>query len=1343
MSDAAGLLAARLARRSGGRAIPAHPGSTAPLTATQEGMWFEAQVDPRRAGHHRPTVIRVGGSLDVDRLRRALRDVVRRQPALTTSYPLVGLRPRQQPPRPPDGGSGAEVEVVDLVVDASLDPAAPARAVAAAATRAFDLAHAGPLAATLVRRSADDHLLVLALSHLAIDGPSAELLVADLAAAYAADPAGVSAAAAAPTPSFADWAAWEADRIPPERREDDLDWWSHLLAHRPTRPPLAWVDPGHPDPAPGRGARRVGTARLATDGQELGWEVVGAELADALRSLARVEGATMHAVTLAGFQALWWAGQAVDDLVVGVPVSDRDHPDLASVIGCFVRVLPLRLRAGPADTGRDLVRRVSALSQVALAHRRVSLPEITAALGTRTPDGVVSEVVDVHFQYRREASAARTAGEVTLELETVLDAGTRISVLVLDDGQELTVASATPAGGLVESRRLAQAVVGALGELVRSPDRPLRPADPSAAATNAATASARPGPPSGAETTLVGLFERTVAAHGSRPACRDATEVVTYAELDRRARATARRLAELGVGPGDPVVLQLSRSIEWLVAMLGVVLAGGVYVPVDPESPAARTEAMLADIGPTAIVRPDGIERLTTVTSSDPALAGRAADDGERVAGWSGTGAQAPVYVLFTSGSTGRPKGVAVTHANVVQLVEDPGYLPMTADDVVVFSSNPTFDGTTIEIWGALAAGACVVVLESDVLVDPRRLEAALRDQGVTVLGMTTALFKAVARHRPGAFASLRVASFGGEACDPRWVRAVMAAGPPRRLMHDYGPTETTCAVAYHDVVAIPEPGAVVPMGAPLTRATLHVLDPAGRRVVAGVPGELAIGGAGVALGYVGRAELTAERFVPDPFSADPDARLYRSGDLVVQRPDGIFEFLGRLDTQVKLRGYRIELGEIEAALTDHPGIDLAAVGAWAPDPAAEAMLVAYVVTGPECSWTDDELVAEVAAHLASRVPPYMHPRRVVRLDGLPTTATGKLDRRALPPPASPPAQAPATDRRPASGDPTGLEAMLGLWRTVLETDGIGPDDHFFDVGGHSLRAMALLAAIRDEFRVDLRVADLASADTPARLAQVISRHDLLTSPDGLIELHPGLAGEPVLFIPSGVAVHYLTGYRRLAQQLDLDRLAVTFEAPGMAPGSVPRYHVEGLVRWYRRLIDLHQPTGALRLIGHSLGGILALEVARHAQRDGRDIAAVVLLDPRLPPAPAAGLHRARVVASSTARRTRAQLSRTSGRARAGAATGGIDADLRTAAGHALARYRARPWDGPVTLAVATGVGDRGPGRRGGTAMVARWEPLLSNLTVVEVPGTHVGPESILDDRHVDGTAAAVRPALG
>jgi len=330
---------------------------------------------------------------------------------------------------------------------------------------------------------------------------------------------------------------------------------------------------------------------------------------------------------------------------------------------------------------------------------------------------------------------------------------------------------------------------------------------------------------------------------------------------------------------------------------------------------------------------------------------------------------------------------------------------------------------------------------------------------------------------------------------------------------------------------------------------------------------------------------------------------------------------------------------------------------------------------------------------------------------------------------------------------------MVALWRSVLETDRVGPDDHFFDVGGHSLRAMALLAAVHDEFRVELRVADLARADTPRALTAVVHDEERVVGTDAVVELHPGPASaDPVLFIPAGVAIHYLTSYRRLAQHLDVDRPAVTFEPPGMAPGTVPRATMGGLTRWYASLVEARQPAGSLRLIGHSLGALLALEVARAARRSGRHVAAVVMLDPLLPVGRPSTTARARTAASATVRRARAEWHRSglgSGSspaawaARSGAGRAAdLDRDLRAAAGQALRRYVPRPFDGPVTLVVAQGTPGEPVDDRGGAALIERWAPLLADPRIVEVRGTHVGPEAILADPYVAATAAAVRDVL-
>ena len=330
-----------------------------------------------------------------------------------------------------------------------------------------------------------------------------------------------------------------------------------------------------------------------------------------------------------------------------------------------------------------------------------------------------------------------------------------------------------------------------------------------------------------------------------------------------------------------------------MAALLGVVLSGAAYVPIDDQAPPARVAVVVEDARLSAMLSPSGIERLAPESLPLPAV----------------VGPQAPVYVMYTSGSTGRPKGVVVHHRAVIQLVCDRRYVGFGPDDVIAYASNPTFDTATIEVWGALLHGACLAVVAPDELVDPDALEVRLAADGITVLHPTTSLFNALVRRRPDLFSGLRVLSVGGEAADASLMRAVVEAGRPTRFVNDYGPTETTTSAAYFDITDVPERATSVPIGRPLSAGALHVLDRRGRPVPAGVPGQLAIGGDGVALGYLDRPELTAERFVPDPFSAVAGARLYLTGDMVYARPDGLIEFLGRIDTQVKVRGFRVELG--------------------------------------------------------------------------------------------------------------------------------------------------------------------------------------------------------------------------------------------------------------------------------------------------------------------------------------------------------------------------------------------------------------------------------------------------
>ncbi|MGE0310749.1 MAG: amino acid adenylation domain-containing protein [Lautropia sp.] len=613
--------------------------------------------------------------------------------------------------------------------------------------------------------------------------------------------------------------------------------------------------------------------------------------------------------------------------------------------------------------------------------------------------------------------------------------------------------------------------------------------------------------------TLAQAFDAQVARTPSATALRDDWNEVgqvslSYAELDAAAMRVARRLTAAGVGPGTPVGLYMERSASMLVAMLGIVKAGAAYVPLDPEYPASRIGFMIEDAGmPLLLTAPASKDRLpdgatvavmvvdasgAPVASEQPAAAPLAAVPATAAASPSD-----PAYVIYTSGSTGTPKGVVVSQASVIALVVDTDYVHFDAHDVVAQASNASFDAATWEIWGAWLNGACLTVLPKDVVLQASRLAAAIREQSISRLFLTTALFNEHASGSPDAFGDLDLLIFGGEAVDPGAVGRLLAGRPPRRLVNAYGPTETTTFATTFDIPTAPgewEAHSVryrtLPIGRPIRGARCRVLDARMRLVPTGVAGELYIGGDGVAIGYAKRQALTAERFVADPY--EPGERLYRTGDLVRQAADGNIEYLGRIDAQVKLRGFRIELGEIEACLGAVPGIRQAAALVREDRP-GDRRLVAYVV--PQSSPGSDatanaRLASDARAALVAELPAHMVPCAIVVLPALPLTPNGKLDRRALPAPGGDPGPA-AVARGEETGAPAVqvdafVSAIAALFVEVLGVTSVGADGDFFALGGHSLQATRLVSRIEARHGVRLSIRAVYESPTVAGLAALL-----------------------------------------------------------------------------------------------------------------------------------------------------------------------------------------------------------------------------------------------------------------
>ncbi|MFL6198486.1 MAG: amino acid adenylation domain-containing protein, partial [Thermoanaerobaculia bacterium] len=581
--------------------------------------------------------------------------------------------------------------------------------------------------------------------------------------------------------------------------------------------------------------------------------------------------------------------------------------------------------------------------------------------------------------------------------------------------------------------------------------------------------------------TLVELFAAHVERAPEAPAVAFGDGSLTYAELDRRANRLARHLSGLGVGPGSLVGLCLERSAGLIVSMLGILKTGGAYLPLDPSSPAERLRWMLWMLEDTGVrvaidggalegSAPPGLELVRLdrpeIEAQSPAPLRPVGSAGDLA------------YVMYTSGTTGLPKGVAIPHRGIVRLVVGTDYFDVRPEDRMLQAATPAFDASTMEIWGALLNGACLVGLPREVCLSPRELKAALRREGITVMVLTSALLHQVAREAPDAFNGVRDVIFGGEAADPHLMRRLLAHGGPGRLLNCYGPTESTTAATWYCVKDVPPGAASVPIGRPIANTDAWVVDREMRALPPGEAGELLLGGDGLARGYWARPEVTAEMFLPDPF-AGPEAagsRLYRTGDLAAWSEDGTLEFLGRVDRQIKIRGFRIEPGEIEAALSSHPAVRQAHV-AVRPHPAGTAgenRLVAYVVIGE--AEADRE---ELRAFLAGRLPAHLVPSAVVLLDTFPLNLNGKVDHALLPDP-----DRESSGLREHVAPRTGLEAKLAaIWSALLGVERPGVHDDFFALGGHSILAGRLVSRLRADLGFDLPLRDVYEHPTLARLA--------------------------------------------------------------------------------------------------------------------------------------------------------------------------------------------------------------------------------------------------------------------
>ncbi|WP_345025737.1 amino acid adenylation domain-containing protein [Streptomyces sedi] len=1046
--------------------VPVDRGGPLPLSSAQARMWFLDQLDPGGEEYLVPLVLRLRGALDEAALVSALDGLAAAHEVLRTRYPARDGAPTQviDPPGP--------LPLTRLELAGR--PAEVTAALARETARPFDLAARWPLRATLARLADDEHLLLLTAHHIAVDGWSWDLLLDDLSAGYRAGVTG-TAPPAVPALGYADFAAWQRRWDAGSAAAEQLAYWTDRLAD---------LDPLElPTDRPRPVARDARGALLPFE--------IPDELADAVTALARRQAVTPFVVLLAAFDVVLSRWTDRTDVAVGTPAAGRSRQETEGMVGVFVNTVVLRTRWEGDPTFLALLGRVR--EDVAAGYSRQDLPfeRLVDALRPER-DLARNPLFQVMFELQQgQGGAPRLEGlavervrvpwhtakfDVTFSLARRPDGGLRglveYAVALFD---EATV------------RRLSGHFLRVLAAATAAPELPLSRlpslTDPERRQLLVDWQAAPAAPPA---LSVPEAFARRAAERPDAPAVVFGAHRLTYRETLERAEGVAALLRARGIGRGRLVAVALERGIEVVPTLLGVLRAGAAYLPVDPEHPAQRLAFMLDDARADLVVTVDRFARRLE-RAGRPLLT----LDTEPATAPPGDRAPYPAldelaYVIYTSGSTGRPKGVLIEHGSYAQhcrVIAD-SYDVRPGDRVVLLSAL-TFDVAMDQTAATLLAGGTVVVADPK-FWSPAELPARIAEHRVTHMEITPAYYREMMHHVPPGdprLGGLRLMNVGSDVVTVADANRWLASGLPGRFLCNYGPTEATVTCLLHPVPdPLPEEAAAtaLPIGRPVPGTRAHVLDRDGAPTPVGVPGELHLGGLRLARGYLRRPALTAERFVPDPFSGEPGARLYRTGDLVRYRADGAIEFLGRLDQQVKLRGFRIELGEIEAVLAEHPTVRAVSVVARDVRP-GDRRLVAYPVAHEGSDGKPLDL-ARLRRHVAERLPEYMVPSLWEELPALPLTPSKKVDRRALPAPRLDG----AADHRPHQPprDPA-EEVVAEIWADVLGLPAISVHDDVFALGAHSLLVTRVLARVNQAFALDIPLRRLFDATTVAALAEI------------------------------------------------------------------------------------------------------------------------------------------------------------------------------------------------------------------------------------------------------------------
>lgn len=1187
--------------------VPVSRKEDLPLSFAQQRLWFLQQLSPDSQSYKMLEALRLNGSLNIAALEQSLSELIRRHEVLRTTFPTVEGKPIQKiaPPQ------ALNLPIHDLQGLSAEEQTAQIRQMARyIASKPFDLA-VGPLVEfTLVQLGEQDYVLLLKMHHIIYDGWSLSIFFGELSLAYAAFTQGLPNPLPELTIQYADFAFWQRQWLTGEVLERQLGYWQKQLAGAPLvlelpsdrpRPPLQSFQGG------------------------VEYSLLNRHLTQSLKQLSQESETTLFMTLLAAFMVLMSRYSGQSDILIGSPIANRNSSQVEQLMGFFANTLALRGNISDNPTFAEFLAQVRQTTLSAYAHQDLPFEMVVEKL---QPERDLSRnpLVQVMFSLQ---NAPQSSGNLSgLNMQNIalpLDVQARFDLEVnfweVPGGLEATWCYNTDIFEATTIARLAEHFQTLVQAIVANPQTRVAQLPILSAAERDrllvewnATQTDYPS-----DKSIHQLFEEQVQRTPDAVALVFEDEQLTYQELNCRANSLAHYLKSLGVRAETLVGLCVERSINMIVGLLGILKAGGAYVPLDPEYPQERLSFMLRDAQISVLLTQRSlVNKLPEYTAqivcldSEAHLIEQCSQDNATT----DVPATNLAYIIYTSGSTGQPKGVEVVHRGVNRLLFGANYVHLDATQTFLQLAPISFDASTFEIWGALLHGAKCVLFPGTIPTS-QNLHEVIEKHGITILWLTAALFNSIIDDDEKALSAIQQLLIGGEALSVTHVRKALENLPLTQIINGYGPTESTTFTCCYPIPRTIEANIEsIPIGRPISNTQVYILDAYLQPVGVGVPGELHIGGAGLARGYLNRSELTQAKFISNPFveaqgrrqrevraevfdhlnfKQVAESRLYKTGDLVRYLPDGNIEYIGRIDNQVKIRGFRIELGEIEAVLSQHEDVQVCCVIVHEDTP-GEKRLVAYVVPPKEVTITTEQL----RQFLSNKLPSYMLPSAFVILESLPLTQNGKVDRRALK------AISYTDNSKKFVQARNQLEMQLiQLWSKILKVDKISVQDNFFDLGGHSLLASYLMTQIQQQFGKNLPLTTLFQNPTVEQLATIIQKDSQEFNFSCLVALQPHGSNVPFFCVPGAPGSPYY--FYHLGRYLGQDQPLYSFEHNVHELGSSPR--LEDIASHYIQAMQTVQPQGPYFLGGHSYGGNVIFEMAQQLVSQGHKVALLAVID--------------------------------------------------------------------------------------------------------------------------------------